>query len=80
MQHYARSRNSHHIQVVKGDGTCNHYLTAADSLRLSSWLVSASKVFDHIMLVARLIIDDKCTTRDNHLTSLISFSGSKKQL
>ena len=80
MHHFTRSQDCHHIRMVSGGGGSGQYLTAADSIKLSSWLVSASKVFDHIMLVARLIVDDKCTSRDNHLTSLLSFSGSKKRL
>jgi hypothetical protein len=55
-------------------------MTAADSIKLSSWLVAASKSFDQMMLVARIIIDETCSDRDNYYTSLIHFSGSRRSL
>jgi len=55
-------------------------MTAADSIKLSSWMVAASKAFDQMMLVARIIMDEGCTERDNYLTSLVNFSGSTKAL
>ena len=55
-------------------------ITAADSIKLSSWMLAASKVFDQMMLIARTVISDGCKARDNHLTSLYSFSVSSKSL
>lgn len=80
MQHYSRNRHSQHMQVFEEGTESSGWLTAADAIKLSSWLVSASKVFDHLMLIARLIISDSCTERDNHMTSLVTLFGSKKHL
>ncbi len=80
MQHYAHSRQNQHMLVLKEGLQSSGWLTAADAIRLSSWLVSASKVFDHMMLIARLIIDDRCASRESYMTSLIALSGSKKHL
>ena len=80
MQHYSRSRQSQHMQVFNEGAQSSGCLTAADAIKLSSWLVAASKVCDHLMLIARLIISDRCADRDNHMTSLLALSGSKKHL
>ena len=80
MHHYSRSRQSQHLKVLKEGTQSSGWLTAADAIMLSSWLVSASKVFDHLMLISRLIISDSCADRDNHMTSLLALSGSKKHL
>ena len=53
-------------------------MTAADSVKLSSWMIAASRTFDHMMLVARIIIDEGSTDRDNYLTSLVNLAGSSK--
>lgn len=72
MHKYSQSRQSQHLQVFREGTESSGWLSAADAVSLSSWLISASKVFDHLMLIARLIISDSCASRDSHMTSLFS--------
>ena len=55
-------------------------MTAADSVKLSSWLIAASRTFDQMMLIARIVVDEGSTNRDNYLTSLVNLAGSTKHI
>lgn len=79
-RHYLQLRHKNHLKTLTEDAADGGYMTAADSIKLSSWLVAASKSFDQMMLVARIIIDETCSDRDNYYTSLIHFSGSRRSL
>lgn len=59
---------------------CRGYMTAADSVKLSSWMIAASRTFDKMMLIARIVVDESSTDRDNYLTSLVNLAGSSKHL
>ena len=53
-------------------------MTAADSIKLSSYVVAACKTYDQIMIIAHTVIDSTSLQRDNRWTSFVSLSGSQK--
>lgn len=55
-------------------------MTAADSIKLSSYIVAACKTYDQIMLIAHLVIDSSSLIRDNRWTSFVSLSGDEKSI
>ena len=55
-------------------------MTAADSVKLSSWMIAASRTFDKMMLIARIIVEEGSSDRDNYLTSLVNLAGSSRHI
>lgn len=53
-------------------------MTAADSIKLSSYILAASKTYDQIILIAYTVISSEALIRDDRWTSFISLSGSQK--
>ena len=53
-------------------------MTAADSIKLSSYIVAACKTYDQIMLIAHTLVDSSSLLRDTRWTSFIALSGSAK--
>ena len=72
-------RKNEHLNALSGGEDLANVKTAADSVKLAGWLVSASKSFDQMMLIARIIISEGCRERDNRLTSLLSFSWARER-
>ena len=59
------------LSVLASLGTAEALGALEHAVKLSSWRVAASKVFDQLMRVARIVVSEGCRKRDNHLTSLV---------
>ena len=54
-------------------------MTAADSIKLSSYILAACKTYDQILLIAHTVISSDALSRDTRWTSFVSLSGSQKK-
>ena len=55
-------------------------MTAADLLKLGSFLVAISHVMDKIMLIARVINDDSYEARESRISNLKALDGTRRDL
>ena len=55
-------------------------MTPADFLRLASFLMALTRVMDKVMLIARIIIDDSYSERENIFSNMSALEGSRRDL
>ena len=61
-----------------GTGAVLGGMTAADSIKLSSYILAASRTYDQILIIAHTVISSDTLKRDTRWTSFVSLSGSQK--
>ena len=65
-------------QFAKQMSGTSGFLTAADLLRLGSFLVAITRVTDKIMLIARIVIDDSYQERETVISNLTALDGTER--